>query len=133
MMIEPWPAACIIGATAWAQKNWWRRLVCMRSSQYSGSTVRQSWRSSRAALFTSTVTGPSCSATAATATRSAAMSRRSQCRNSAPVRAAICCPPKSSKSRKATRDPCAANCATISAPMPLAPPVTSTTRSFRLG
>jgi hypothetical protein len=33
LMIEPWRAAFIPSATAWAQKNMWRRLVCMRSSQ----------------------------------------------------------------------------------------------------
>jgi len=33
LMMEPCLAARMPGATAWAQKNWWRRLVCIRSSQ----------------------------------------------------------------------------------------------------
>jgi hypothetical protein len=84
-------------------------------------------------LFTSTSGGPSRSRTWPIAARSAAMSRRSHCTNIAPVLPATRCPPSASKSRKAMREPCAANCATSSAPMPEAPPVTSTTRSFRLG
>jgi hypothetical protein len=35
---DPRLRARIAGATAWAAKNWWRRLVAMRSSQYSGVT-----------------------------------------------------------------------------------------------
>ena len=40
LMIDPPPAARIIGATAWMAKNWWRRLVAIRSSQ--NSTVTSS-------------------------------------------------------------------------------------------
>ena len=56
--MEPPPAAAIAGATAWAAKNWWRRLTAKRSSQYSGVTLSIAWRSSWAALLTSTRIGP---------------------------------------------------------------------------
>src|SRR5690348_15854885 len=39
----------------------------------------------------------------------------------------------SSRSRKATREPCAAKCSTIDAPIPVAPPVIKTTLSCKLG
>ena len=39
LMIELPPAAFIMGYTACAAKNWWRRFTAMRSSQYSGVTV----------------------------------------------------------------------------------------------
>ena len=78
-MIEPPPAARIIGATAWMAKNWWRRLVAIRSSQNSGVTSSHLWRWSFAALLTNTVIGPSRRAASAIAARKAAMSRRSQC------------------------------------------------------
>ena len=44
---------------AWMAKYWWRRLTAMRSSQNAGVTSSRTWRSSRAALLTRTVTGPS--------------------------------------------------------------------------
>ena len=58
LMMEPPPAAIMSSFTACAQKNWWRRLVAIRSSQYSGVTSSIAWRSSRAALLTSTVNAP---------------------------------------------------------------------------
>ena len=57
-MIEPPPAAAISGATACAAKNWCRRFTAKRSSQYSGVTRSIVWRSSWAALLTSTRIGP---------------------------------------------------------------------------
>ena len=73
----PPPAAFMSGSTAWAAKNWWRRFTATRLSQYSGVTSSVRWRSSWAALFTSTVIGPMTSRTVAIAARRAAMSVRS--------------------------------------------------------
>ena len=134
LTIEPPPAAFIIGWTAWAAKNWCRRLVAKRSSQYSGVTVSHGWRSSRAALLTSTVIGPCASAASATARRSAAISRRSQARNSgrpcpaASISATSASLASRARSRNATREPCSQKRRTIWAPMPEPPPVTSTER-----
>ena len=76
---EPWPAARIIGTTAWVAKKWWRTLISMNSSHLDALSVSTGMRSSFAALLTSTVTGPSCSPVAAIASCRASMSRTSQC------------------------------------------------------
>ena len=139
LTMEPPPAAFIIGATAWMAKNWWRKLVAIRSSQNAGVTSCQAWRWSLAALFTSTVTGPSFRATAAIAACSAAMSVRSQCwkngsgwpasRNDWHRAKAA----SSAMSTNATWAPWWAKAETSAAPMPDAPPVTNTTRPRKLG
>ena len=135
LMIEPPPASIMPGTTAWMAKNMCRKLVAKRSSQYSGVTSSQPWRSSRAALLTSTVGAPMRSAIRAKAARSWSMSRRSQgSKASSPsVPATSASAVFSSKSTKPTRAPCAAKAFTISAPMPEAPPVTRTDLPFRLG
>ena len=63
--IEPPPAFLMPGTTDWMAKYWWRRLTAMRSSQNSGVTSSSLWRSSRAALLTSTVMVPSSAAVSA--------------------------------------------------------------------
>jgi len=81
LMMEPPPAAVMSGATACAAKKWWRRFTAKRSSQYSGVTRSIVWRSSCAALLTSTRIGPSRALASAMADWSAGMSRRSHGRN----------------------------------------------------
>jgi hypothetical protein len=61
------------------------------------------------------------------------MSVTSQGMNSAPVSAVSALPSASRMSTKATLLPWPAKARTMSAPMPLAPPVTKTTRPARLG
>src|SRR6185369_2181140 len=139
LTMEPPPAAAIPGATAWAAKNWCRRFTAKRSSQYSGVTASMAWRSSWAALLTSTRTAPQRASTCATAARRAAISRRSHGMKSGagiprpPRRAASASEASRRMSTKATRARCAHRCSTMEAPMPLPPPVTKTTRSSRLG
>jgi hypothetical protein len=139
LMIEPPPAAFIIGCTAWAAKNWCLRFTAMRSSQYSGVTVSNLWRSSWAALLTSTVIGPCRSAAWRMARRSASISRRSHSMNkgsrspAAATSVTSAALGSTAMSTNATLAPCAAKWRTSAAPMPLPPPVMNTERSCRLG
>ena len=99
-----------------------------------GRDVLHRWRSSRAALLTRTRAAPWVVASAATARRSASMSRRSHGSNrtfppSACSVAASVSPCSTSKSRNPTRDRWPAKARTISIPIPDAPPVTMTLAS----
>ena len=110
----------------------------MRSSKYSDVTSSSLWRSSWAALLTSTVIGPNVLRTEATAFFSAAMSVRSQCSKWTfwrlrLMRATSAFDSFSLMSMKATFDPWAAKCSTMDSPMPDPPPVTRTVRPLRLG
>lgn len=58
LTMAPPPALAMPFQTAWAQKNWWRKLIAIRSSQYSGVTESIEWRSSWAALLINTVIAP---------------------------------------------------------------------------
>ncbi len=138
LTIDPPPARCMSGATACAAKNWCLRLTAMPASQLSGVVSATLWRWSLAALFISAAIGPKRPRTASTAASSAVVSVRSASTNSGAVRApgseaASVRPEPPSMSMKPTFAPWAAKCSTRLAPMPVAPPVTSTTRSTRLG
>ena len=64
LMLASATLAFIAGITACAMKNWWRRFTFMRLSQYSGVTCSIVWRSSLAALLSSTSKPPSASISA---------------------------------------------------------------------
>ena len=132
LMMEPPPATFMSSSTACEAKNWCFRFTPMRSSQYSGVTSSVTWRSSRAALLTRMVMGPSADLILSMARRSASMSRTSQSSKCdlapAPAMLAITSAAAvSSMSMKPTWVFCLAKASTMEAPMPLAPPVTSAT------
>src|SRR5688500_9693634 len=77
--------------------------------------------------------GPRTSFTFAIAARSASTSVTSHLRNKTSALDARAAPASSWMSTKATWDPFWAKARTMSAPIPLAPPVTKTTRPARLG
>jgi hypothetical protein len=137
LMIEPPPRACICGTTACAAKKTCLKLTPIIQSNSAGVTSASTWRWSLAALLTSTAVSPSDRWTSAMAARKASMSRRSQGTNSGAVPhadaiSATSAPPAAwSISRNATRARWAAKARTKAEPMPLAPPVISTTRSAR--
>jgi len=139
LMIEPPRLRRMPSITACAAKAWWRRFTSISCCQSSVVRLSSAWRSSLAALFTSTSMSPKAAATRAIAACSAATSLTSQCskcgrgrpwrsRSSHSVRE-----DSSAMSTKPTRAPWRAKCPTRLAPMPLPPPLTKTTRSRRLG
>src|SRR5689334_17556721 len=86
LMIDPPPAFFMPGTTHCAAKNWCRRFTARRWSQYAGVTSSNRWRSSFAALFTSTDTGPDCFSISAKFARNESTLVRSHGRNRTPFR-----------------------------------------------
>src|SRR5262245_28872876 len=139
LMIEPPPRRFICGATDWMAKNIGRRLIAMRSSQYSGVTLLQSWRMSLAALLTSTPTSPRSRPTRSIVAWKAGISVMSQrvkcgatpyCARMVSHNARL---DASSMSTKATRAPWSTKPSTMAASMPEPPPVTNTVLPRKLG
>ena len=138
LTIDPAPAAFMSAATFFAAKNWCLRLTAMPASQLSGVVASMAWRWSLAALLISAAIGPIWPRSLAIAASSAPMSVRSAAENTGACREfsrriTRLAAELSSMSMNPTRAPCRANCSTSAAPMPVAPPVTSTVRSCRLG
>ena len=139
LMIEPPPAAFMSALTFLAAKNWCFRFTATPASQLCGVVSSILWRWSLAALLSSTVIGPKRRRTVSIAASSCAMSVMSVGTNSGVVlapaarRLASASPLATSMSTKPTRAPWATNCSTSVSPMPVEPPVISTTRSTRLG
>lgn len=77
--MEPPPSRCMSGITACVANTWWRRFTATLRSNAVASTSASAWRTSLAALLTSTAIGPMCVRTAAMAACSASSSVRSQC------------------------------------------------------
>ena len=138
LTIAPLPRRFMSGTTACAAKKAGRRLTATVASNCATSIVAKSCRRSSATLLTSTPMSPKAVRVASTAARSSSMFVTSPRVNRGGVRAsarraASACAPATSMSTKPTLAPCAAKARTMSAPMPVAPPVMNTGTSCRLG